>query len=475
MVTKIKPPIEITPKQAQFHEAVDHYDEVGFGGARGPGKSFALGHEALRQSVSYPGNIGAMVRKDLVDLKDTTLEVFLKYVLPPYVAQGLRIEQRGGMRPETWIHAGGTVSKILWRDAKDVASLMSANLGWLGIDEAVEVSEDFYLMTSAALGRCRVADGTLAPSKIFWASNPGPGWAKKFFPVGHQSRRRVAEIEAEDGSRREISRVFIPAMARDNPHLDPFFEARLREKYPPSWVARFLEGDWSAFEGQVFVEFDRARHVLKRRVDLSKTGWTHILSVDWGFRSPAAALVVSIDPQGLFWVWREYRAAGRTPRQHKPYLDELVVDLGASVVQLMDPAAVDQSTGVTLREQFNEMDFSFLGWRKRKHGPDGSIVFLQGLLEQDRVRIAPDCLGLIEEIENAMWEPQTAAMADKADPKEQMRDKDDHSLDAFFGALEWWRMTPAPAEKPLQVDQPLVFKPDGSLVGGRRRESIFEV
>ena len=117
---------------------------MGYGGGRGGGKSFTVCNEGVRQSVAYPGNLGAIVRRDLVDLTDTTMDVMKRYVIPEYEKEGMEFEWKGGNRPQLEIKIGDTVSTILWRDAKDEVSLMSANLGWIGIDESVELDEKFY-------------------------------------------------------------------------------------------------------------------------------------------------------------------------------------------------------------------------------------------------------------------------------------------------------------------------------------------
>ncbi|MFH2075085.1 MAG: hypothetical protein ABIJ57_07020, partial [Pseudomonadota bacterium] len=430
-----------TGKQVLFHQAVAKYEEVGFGGARGPGKTFALDHEGFRQSILYPGNVGVIARRDLVDLRKTTLDVFLRYIAPKYKAAGIKIVQRMSPQIETDIHVNGQISKIIWCETKDVASLMSANLGWLALDEASEIPYDFYLMTSAAVGRCILPNGFMPPGKIFWASNPGPGWLGERFPVGPEPARIQTEIVDRDGNKRMINRAFIPALPKDNPHLPPDFEARLRESYPGDWVRRYLEGDWTAFEGQIFTEFDPKVHVSRLPFTMRPLPITHLLSMDWGYVNPSAALMVSIDLDGHIYVWQEYRQAGYSPDEHLPRLKRMVEGMRITA-HLMDPAAVDQSSGISLREQFTNLGMPFMGWRKRKHGPDGTIYFLKTLLKNRRITISPDCHFLIKEIIAARWQEQTATQALKEDPRELMVDKDDHSVDALFGALEWYRSVP---------------------------------
>ena len=278
-------PIIPTAKQTLFHRAVARYNETGFGGARGPGKSTALCHEGLRQSVEWPGNVGALVRRDLVDLRDTTMEVMRRYVLPPYQHQGLEARWCGGQRPELKINVRGIWSTILWRDTKDVVNLQSSNLGWIGIDEAIEVSEDFYLMIEGALGRCTLPDGRQPTWKFMWASNPGPGWPKKLFPVGQIAKVRSAWITDTFGKPVQITRAFIPALPADNPHLSPDFEGRLRQVYPEAWVRRYLEGSWDVFEGQIYCYDDRTEI-------LTEGGWKGVFDVQQGEE------VATLTPEG---------------------------------------------------------------------------------------------------------------------------------------------------------------------------------
>ena len=296
-------------------------------------------------------------------------------------------------------------------------------------------------MTVAALGRCVLADGRNAPAKFFWAANPGPGWAKRQFPVGHQLAKRRTERIAENGKLIRITRAFVPALPRDNPSLPEDYEDKLRASRPAIWCRRYLDGDWDAFEGQVFDEFDESIHTCPPR-DFRKFDWTHLLTGDWGFRNPAAFLLVSMDYDGHWWVWREYRGLEMTPQRYAPMLRAMTEGVGLTA-QLMDPAAVDQITGVTVRDQFVPLGFYFQGYAKRKHGPDGSLMFLKNLFRENRITICEDCAGLIKEIKEARWDDNTAAMEARRNQPEQMIAKDNHSIDALLGAVEWHRALPS--------------------------------
>lgn len=437
------------PKQLLAYNAAMTCDETGFGGARGPGKTVWLIWMALVLSLKYPGNAGVIARRDLVDLKVTTLEEFKKFIAR-YMPT---LNVKWNMSPP--IHCkiecgNGVNSMIWWVDTKDPDSLRSLNAAWCGIDESEEVADEWYLMISAALGRHLLPDGVRPPRKILWASNPGPGWCRDMFPVG--AIPKVKEIHTDDfGTKRIFKRAFVPALPSDNPHLPDGYEADLRSKYPDDWVKRWLEGDWDAFEGQIFKAFSEHRHARKP-FSVGDT-WRHFTSMDWGFRNPTAILSVHIDSDGKFWVLDEYRDKERTPEYYMPIIRGMErVKVGKweqpvqfKCIRLIDPAAVDQSTGVTIREQFCNLGLPMAPWRKKKHGghqgsmADGTIAFVIKLLEQNRLFIHPKCRGLIKELKEARWATISPTMALKRDAPEQMEDKNDHSIDALFGVCEWWR------------------------------------
>lgn len=444
--------IDVAPRQADFHDSVALYDETGYGGARGGGKSFAICHEALRQCIDYPGNVGAICRFRLAHLKDTTMAVMRSVLLPRYEKLGLQYKWTGGgVRPELEIVAAGQpTSRILWRQGKDEEELMSANLGFIGLDEAHQIPKRFYDNITASLGRCILPDGTRPPGKLFWGSNPGPGWCKQLFPVGKESKRCNYRIrDKRTGERFIVTRAYVPALPQDNPHLPPGYAAKLRATHSEKWCQRFLEGDWAAFEGQVFEEFDDEIHVIRRdeRSGLFRAApdWTHLLCLDWGYRNPTAAHVVSIDYQGRFYVWKEYRRAGLTPAEHAPAIKEMCEGIRVSAY-IIDYAAVDQTGGINAREQFRNAGIDFINCIKRPNGEDGSIFFIKNLMtvrgDEPSFYVSEACPGLIGELENAMWEPQTAEQEVKANPKERMVNKDDHSIDAVCMAVEWYRHGP---------------------------------
>lgn len=213
---------EATARQAVFHAAPEMFKL--YGGAMGGGKTYALCAEGIALSCDYPGNRGYICRHELKSFKRTTL-LILEDMLE---RAGLAITHhqtdnyfllRGGSE----IFYGG-----LGDDKTAIDKLKSMELGWFAIDEASETSEKFFFML---VSRLRLKRPGIRYFGLL-ASNPDPGWLKYRFI---------------DQKRSDY--IFVPALPKDNPHLAPGYIQRLVDNFPPDWQARFINGDWGAFEG----------------------------------------------------------------------------------------------------------------------------------------------------------------------------------------------------------------------------------
>ena len=213
---------DATPKQAEFHAAPEMYKL--FGGAMGGGKSIALCAEGLALSIDYPGNRGYICRHEFASFKKTT-GIALDKMLDE---SGLVVGHHQTDHVYTLWNGSTIMYGGLGDDRKAIEKLKSMELGWFAIDEASETTENFFLMLGS---RLRLK---LPGIRYFGllASNPDPGWLKVRFI-----------------DRKRPDSIFIPALPRDNRHLPADYVKRLEELFPPEWQARFLKGDWSAFEG----------------------------------------------------------------------------------------------------------------------------------------------------------------------------------------------------------------------------------
>jgi hypothetical protein len=209
-------------RQYLFHSAPE--TNKLYGGAMGGGKTWALCAEAIALSCDYPGNRGYICRHELTSFKRSTgLTLDLLLTRANLIKRHHQTDHFYLLHNDSVIYYGG-----LGDDLNAIDKLKSMELGWFAIDEASETTEAFFLMLGS---RLRLQ---LPGIRYFGllASNPDPGWLKQRF------------IDQKLPDHR-----FIPALPRDNPDLPAGYVDRLKELFPEDWQRRFLEGDWSAFEG----------------------------------------------------------------------------------------------------------------------------------------------------------------------------------------------------------------------------------
>ena len=211
---------------------------IGYGGAAGGGKTRALSELALDIALTYPGIKILVARRDLVDLRSTTLESF-----DTHTPQGLVVRRTDSpmvlrhVRDASW--PAGVVSTVHFRELKDWMSIASEEYGAALLEEAGEIPRDAALMVLS-----RLRHPAARKYIVVAASNPWPGWFEDWFV-----KREIDEavLLAAD-----VRITFIPAYIRDNPHLPANYEAMMRAMYPDDWVARLVEGRFGGYKGQVY-------------------------------------------------------------------------------------------------------------------------------------------------------------------------------------------------------------------------------
>jgi hypothetical protein len=208
------------PRQAQFHADPSKFRL--YGGAMGGGKSYAGCAEAFRMSWKYPGNRGAIIRKQMTVLKRTTLQTFLRLIPSELIADYNRTEMRITLTNR---------SEIMFLEAdasKDPLfnKLKSLEIGWFFIDEASEVSEGAFAILVSRL-RWKLPDGSYPPRLGWMGANPENCWLKE----------RFIDQNLPGYS-------FIPATGADNPMLPDDYLDDMNSIFTEDQKARYIEGHW---------------------------------------------------------------------------------------------------------------------------------------------------------------------------------------------------------------------------------------
>lgn len=234
-------------------------------------------HEALRLSLEYPNNFGVIGRKTYQELEDSTMRTFFETVCPPQLIRFFNKQSK-----HLYLFNG---SEIVFRSLDTPEKFRSDEFGWFYIDEASECPEDGFKFLMGRLRRPNIPVTT-----GFLTTNPVniTHWIYKWFV--QDKRDDFAEFHAPTYE----NKVNLP---------ENYIES-LERNYPPSWVKKYLNGDWGFTEGGLpcFSNFREDLHVK----DLKYLSEMPIyVGLDFGYRRPAA-LFTQIDEKDRWIILREF-------------------------------------------------------------------------------------------------------------------------------------------------------------------------
>ena len=166
----------------------------------------------------------------------------------------------------------------------------------IGMEEATQFTESqYYAMTEC----CRMF-GLLKEKfvpRMYFTCNPGG--------VGHHWVKRLFIDRDYRLGENSDDYVFIPSTVYDNRYLireNPHYVKSL-ENLPPLRKKAMLCGDWDAFEGQFFPEFDREKHVIAP-FSVPAT-WIRFGALDYGLDMTAFLLFAYPPDRSRIVAYRE--------------------------------------------------------------------------------------------------------------------------------------------------------------------------
>ena len=358
---------EPTEKQAMFLSAkVKH---VGYGGARGGGKSHIVRDKSKRLCLRYPGIKILIVRRTMPELRANHINV-LKTEIPLSIA-------RYNQQERTFFWSNGSTIKFDYCDNDGhLMHFQGTEYDIIFIDEATNLLQEWIEKIVVC---CRGVNDF--PKRIYYTFNPG-GPSHGYF-------KRLFVDREYQGKERPEDYVFIQALVTDNKYLmerQPDYIAFL-ENLPPKLRAAWLDGCWDIFEGQFFEDL-RLVPDTKRCIEagispeqaLRERRWTHVIepfdlnagecrgwnimrSYDFGYNKPFSLGYWAIDYDGVLYRIMEMYGCTEIPdegvkwspdeqfkrirefEQQHPWLK------GRKIVDsVADPAIWDKSRGESIAE-----------------------------------------------------------------------------------------------------------------------------
>jgi len=263
------------PKQLLFHAAARAADlpggprHIGFGGARGPGKSHAMyAQTVLDDCQRCPGLEILMLRKVSKALHESTDKLrrkILRYTPHSFNKRSGLVVFPNGSR--LWLGH--------FADDSAFDTLIGQEYDVVAIEEATTLTGEKYSLVNTC---CRTSREDWRP-RIYSNANPGG--------IGHAYyyRKFIVDSAASDDV------VFIPATYQDNVFLDEDYVASLEAL--PGWLRRaWLLGDWNIHAGQYFSNFDKEVHIVSLN-DVKARGYQFHIALDYGFQHPTAAVLLA--------------------------------------------------------------------------------------------------------------------------------------------------------------------------------------
>lgn len=269
---------EAQPRQSAFIACPA--DDVGFGGARGGGKSDAVVGDWISHEDQYGQHaIGMAFRRErtqLVELIERS-----KQVLRPLGYQWFEQDKyfrgpKGGRLRFTYLESDSDADAY---QGHSYTRLYPEEMGTFPSEAPINKLQ------------ATLRSGNGVPCQMKGTCNPGgPGhqWVKARYKLDeYPSGFEVFRFEFTNPfTKRKIekTRVFIPSKVSDNKFLGDDYVANLFQVGSPNLVRAWLEGDWSVIEGAFFDCWSLPRHVV-RPFAIPAT-WVRIRSMDWGYAAP---------------------------------------------------------------------------------------------------------------------------------------------------------------------------------------------
>lgn len=421
------------PKILPFHVACREADEargpdqILLGGTRYFGKSHAvMAQVGLDDCQRVPGLKWLFLRK----IQKSASESFEDLVYRVFRFVNHRFTEGQVQFPNgSRIVIGG------FNNESDIDKYLGIEYDGLVIEEASQLSET----------KKQKIDGSIRTSIPGWrarklhTTNPdgvGLAWIKRQFIQPWRENRQVWTR-------------FYNCHWRDNPLAKEEYVRYLQNLTGP--LARaWRDGDWDAFEGQAFPQWDYSRHVVQPFEIPDE--WYRWRAIDWGYSAPWCCLWLAQRP-GLkrVYVYRMEYATNLTDTQQAERILQMTLPAEKIPMTYADPsmwgkktventvtssADTYQRAGITLTKADNDR----LGGKRKV-----DELLADGVDGLPMLQIFSTCLPLIDQMSSLVY--------DKIKTEDVDTDMEDHAYDA----LRYGLTTIRPATQPTVPERPNPF------------------
>lgn len=370
-------------KQDKFIFCEDHFSCIK--GTWGCGKSLAGLYAANRECEEYPNNLYLVIRKEWVDLRDSTLHDWEVEIGRPINGD------------KNVIYPNGSV--LMFRHGEDINALKNANLGGALMIQAEEMNEDDFWFLN---GRLRRKEGS---RKLRLECNyDGKNWIYRLF------------------NEQKIGKLITTNTFDNEKNLPPDYIPNLK-LLPKRLQDRHLYGTDADTEGLVYDEFVEAKHAIEPFVIPNE--WTKGFCLDHGLRNPTAVLWFAIDFDGTIFIYDEHYEKEKPVSYHAEEIKKRGIYSG-----ITDPSVLNktQSKGnyiYSIADEYMDNGINLVSAYKSKE--EASINRVNEFFKIDKIKIFKNCVHTIREVISWKWKSLKPGV-EKNNPEEPV-DKDNHACD----------------------------------------------
>ncbi len=358
-------------------------------GTWGCGKSLAGLLSANRECEEYPNNLYLVIRKEWVDLRDSTLHDWNNWI-------GREVNGEKNV-----VYPNGSV--LMFRHGDDLNSMKNINLGGCLMIQAEEMTEDDLWFLK---GRLRRTEGTR--QLRLECNYDGHNYIYRLF--NEQKIGRLITTNTFD-NKDNLPADYIPGL----------------QKLPKKLQERYLYGSDADMEGIVFDEFSMGENVIDPfEVPVE---WNKIISLDHGVTNPTAVIFGAIDWDGKLFIFDEHYEAGKVIAYHA----NIIKERGYQNVKdyLIDPscrAKVNAKAGqfYSIIDEYNDYGIHF---SPANNALLAGINRVNTSFKSKQLFIFKNCINTIREVSNWKWKRLKPGIQ-KNEPDEP-ENKDDHTCDAL--------------------------------------------
>lgn len=396
-------------------------EELGFGGARGGGKShWMLVQMGVDDCQRYDGLKCLLLRKVGKSVKEAFED------LRPKIFG--RIPHRYVRNVLTFPNNDSRIVLGHFKNENDIDAYLGLEYDVIGVEEATTLSWRKY---EAIMSVNRSSKPGWRP-RIYTTTNPGG--------VGHVWFKDRFVLPARRGL--EALTRFIQSTVDDNSFVNPEYRRKLDQL--TGWLLRaWRYGDWDIAAGQFFTTFSNDAHVVPplERVPLAWEVWA---AMDYGFTHYTVIYLLAKDGDGNIYIVDEHAERRWLPERHVTAFKEMLMRNGVDLWKLRrfvagaDVFAKRNDDGTSVADTYREMGINLSPANTNRISGAAAILKLLGDVDagiQPRLFITERCPRLIECLPALEHDPHRPEDVLKWDTDEDGHGGDDPYDAARYGLM----------------------------------------